>query len=195
MMEGGIQVNSEGQRFSNEHQGYSEQALMVLQQPGGMAWDIYDSRLHELGLSFDDYRQALEAKAIVRADTELELAELLNLPPNLGDTIHEVRELALGRGRCPFGRNFPEKRPLEAPYYGVQVTGALFHTQGGVITDGEGRVLYSDGTSFPNLFAGGGVACGVSGPEVWGYLSGNGLLTATTIGRLAGLAAGRQASG
>ena len=41
---------------------------------------------------------------------------------------------------------------------------------------------------FPNLFAGGGAARGLSGPEAWGYLSGNGLLTAVTLGRAAGLA-------
>lgn len=46
MMEGGIQVNAEGKRFSNEHEGYSEQARRVMAQPGGIAWDIYDQRLH-----------------------------------------------------------------------------------------------------------------------------------------------------
>jgi len=42
MMEGAIQVNSLGQRFANEHAGYSEQAVKVLSQPGGIAWNIYD---------------------------------------------------------------------------------------------------------------------------------------------------------
>ena len=50
MMEGGFQVNAEGRRFSNEHQGYSEQAMRVIAQPGGFAWNIYDERLHRLGL-------------------------------------------------------------------------------------------------------------------------------------------------
>jgi fumarate reductase flavoprotein subunit len=52
-----------------------------------------------------------------------------------------------------------------------------------------------DGTSFANLFASGGAACGVSGPEVEGYLSGNGLLTAIAFGYLAGRFAAAQASG
>jgi hypothetical protein len=42
------------------------------------------------------------------------------------------------------------------------------------------------GAAFPNPFAGGGAARGVSGDAVWGYLSGNGLLTAVTLGRIAG---------
>jgi hypothetical protein len=32
-------------------------------------------------------------------------------------------------------------------------------------------------------------AAGVSGPAVWGYLSGNGLLSAVTLGRIAGASA------
>ena len=53
--------------------------------------------------------------------------------------------------------------------------------------------LREDGSPLPNLFAGGGAACGVSGPAVWGYLSGNGLLTAVTLGRIAGMEAARLA--
>jgi fumarate reductase flavoprotein subunit len=51
-----------------------------------------------------------------------------------------------------------------------------------------------DGTLLPNLFAAGGAAAGVSGSRAAGYLSGNGLLTATVLGRLAGQAAARQSS-
>jgi fumarate reductase flavoprotein subunit len=39
---------------------------------------------------------------------------------------------------------------------------------------------------FPNLLAAGGAAVGVSGHSARGYLSGNGLLTATVFGRIAG---------
>ena len=48
-----------------------------------------------------------------------------------------------------------------------------------------GRVKREDGTMFPNVFAAGGVAAGVSGIMAAGYLSGNGLLTATLLGRFA----------
>ena len=49
-------------------------------------------------------------------------------------------------------------------------------------------VLQKDGAPFPNLFASGGAAAGISGPADWGYLSGNGLLSAISLGRIAGLA-------
>jgi fumarate reductase flavoprotein subunit len=194
MMEGGFQVNADGRRFSNEHQGYSEQAVAVLAQPGKVAWDIYDGRIHDLGMTFDDYRAAVALGAVKSADTIEALAEACGLPAEaLAATVAETERFAGGRGTCPFGRDFTGKPALKAPYYAVRVTGALFHTQGGLVVDGEARVLRKDGSALPNLFAGGGAACGVSGPDVSGYLSGNGLLTATVLGRLAGAAAARLA--
>jgi len=192
MMEGGIQVNGSGVRFSNEHDGYSEQARRVMAQPGGIAWDIYDARLHKLGEDFEDYRQAAAAGALRRGDTAAELAGACGLPPPaLAATLEASRRLAAGEGEDEFGRDFTAKPPLEPPFYAVKVTGALFHTQGGLVVDRQARVLREDGAALPNLFAAGGAARGVSGPKDWGYLSGNGLLTAVALGRIAG----REAAG
>jgi fumarate reductase flavoprotein subunit len=80
--------------------------------------------------------------------------------------------------------------PLEPPFYGVKVTGALFHTQGGLKVDRRARVLKPDGTAIACLYAGGGTAVGFSGREVSGYLSANGLLAALTLGKVAGREAG-----
>lgn len=58
MMEGAVQVNAAGERFSNEHGGYSEQAVAVLAQPGGIAWNIFDARIHAFARAgFPDYRE------------------------------------------------------------------------------------------------------------------------------------------
>jgi fumarate reductase flavoprotein subunit len=190
VMEGGVQVNARGERFSNEHAGYSEQCLPVLEQPGGVAWTVHDERLHRLGLEFEDYRQAHSLGAIRRGDTVDALAAACGLPAaRLEATLAEVERCAAGETRDAFGRDFTTKPKLAPPYYGVKVTGALFHTQGGLVTDERGRVLDSRGVPLPNLFAGGGAACGLSGAHVWGYLSGNGLLSAVTLGRLAGQSA------
>jgi fumarate reductase flavoprotein subunit len=178
MTEGGIQVNDEGRRFSNEHLGYSEQCLPVLEQPGGCAWCIYDERLHQLGMTFPDYRDAHAAGAI-RPAPDL---------PFLEETLVNVAAYADG-SRDPFGRDFTTKPKLQKPLYAVKVTGALFHTQGGLVVDEHARVLDAKGRPVPKLFAGGGAACGISGAYVWGYLSGNGLLSAVTLGRIAGASA------
>ena len=62
----------------------------------------------------------------------------------------------------------------------------MFHTQGGLDVAPNGQVRATDGSRFPNLFAAGGAACGVSGSGDSGYLSGNGLLSAVVLGRAAG---------
>jgi fumarate reductase flavoprotein subunit len=190
MMEGGIQVNTAGKRFSNEHHGYSEQSVAVLAQPGRVAFNIYDHKRHELGMQFEDYRNAVAVGAVKLAVTPAQLATLLGLPPDaLIATLEDAEAFATGEAEDRFGRDFTGGPPLSAPYFGVKVTGALFHTQGGLVVDRQAHVCRADGTALPNLFAAGGAACGVSGPAVWGYLSGNGLLSAVTLGRIAGKAA------
>ena len=109
-------------------------------------------------------------------------------------TDDEVNQLRKGKGEDRWGRDFRGTPPLAAPFCAVKVTGALFHTQGGVVIDPQARVLRKDGTALPNLFAGGGAARGLSGPSNWGYFSGGGLLTATTLGRIAGESAAAASS-
>jgi fumarate reductase flavoprotein subunit len=185
IMEGGFQVNRQGRRFGNESAGYSEHALAVLAQPDGLAWDIYDERLHHLGLAFDDYHQALEAGVVSKGETPEELAVALGIEPaGLAQTMADYQAIAAGEEADPFGR--PDCTRLEPPFYGAKVTGALFHTQGGLKVDRQARVLREDGRPIPNLYAGGGVAAGISGHGPGGYLSGNGLLTALGLGLLAG---------
>lgn len=196
IMEGGFQVNVQGQRFSDESKGYSEQAVEIVAQPDHVAWTIYDERLHHLMEEFDDYRDAVAAGAIRSADSVAELADRLGLPAaDLEATVATVANSTASQETDEFGRRFADRPVLAAPYFGVKVKGALFHTQGGLKVDGNGQVVRTDGSLLPNLFAGGGAARGVSGPSCWGYMAGNGLLTATTFGRLAGIAAARVAAG
>ena len=192
MMEGGVQLNRWGRRFSNEHRGYSEQAVAVLSQPGKIAWNIFDGRCRAVAREFEDFREAEAAGAIKTAAYVAALAAVTGLAEDaLTSTLADVTRYQRGEARDPYGRDFTAKPLLAPPFFAVRVTGALFHTQGGLAVDGRARVLSADGSPLPNLFAGGGAACGVSGPAVWGYLSGNGLLSAVTLGRLAGDAAAR----
>jgi fumarate reductase flavoprotein subunit len=188
LMEGGIQVNAHAARFWNEHAGYSEASQHVIAQPGGVAWNVYDARLHALGLGFPDYVGLVEAGAILTGATPGALAARCGLDAAaLAATLARVEGHGRGESGCPFGRDFTRTPPLAAPWHAVKVTGALFHTQGGLVIDARCRVLDLDGRALPGLWAGGGAARGVSGGAVWGYLSGNGLLAAVTQGRLAAL--------
>ena len=187
MMEGGIQVNLDGQRFSNEHAGYSEQAVNVIAQTDRAAFNIFDERLLKLGRKFDDFRNAEAVGAVITADTIIELADRLGLPgEDLAQTLERCAEYAQSGAPDPFGRIFQPQTLLQPPFAAVKVTGALFHTQGGLGIDDQARVIRGDSSVIVGLYACGGAACGVSGPDVSGYLSGNGLLTALALGYVAG---------
>jgi len=196
IMQGGIQINREGRRFCDETRGYSEQAAEVLRQPDAFVWSVFDERIGKVAQQFEDFRQAERAGAILTFDTLADLAEAMHVPvATFHEVWNEVENLKSIAGRDRFGRKFEAEQSCTAPYHAVKVTGALFHTQGGLAVNPRGRVKRKDGTNFPNLFAAGGAAAGVSGSTAAGYLSGNGLLTATVLGRLAGKAAAEQLIG
>lgn len=188
--EGGIQVNTRGRRFCDEARGYSEQAAEVLKQPDGIAFDIFDERIAKVAEQFPDFRSAQTLGAVIRAETPTELARLTGLDADLlAAELLEVEQAVITRQPDRFARSFTNHTPLKPPYLAIKVTGALFHTQGGLAVTPQAQVRRKNGAPFPNMFAAGGAAVGVSGHSARGYLSGNGLLTATVLGRIAGSAA------
>tara|TARA_R110001599_G_scaffold33409_1_gene108150 strand:+ start:1267 stop:2688 length:1422 start_codon:yes stop_codon:yes gene_type:complete len=190
MMQGGIQVNLNGKRFSNEHGGYSEQAAKVLAQPEQVAWNLFDARIQESAQAFEDYRNAQESGAVRSFATLEEMAAGLGLPLTaLQATFAAMQQHAEEQTPDTFGRHFEPANLLKPPYYAIRVTGALFHTQGGLEVNPTARVLNTQGQALPNLFAAGGAARGVSGSNDSGYLSGNGLLSAVVLGAVAGKSA------
>ncbi len=185
---GGVQVNASGNRFENELHDISGQALTILQQPDGICWIVYDERLHsEAHASFDEYKDAVSLGLAKSAGSWEGLAQQMRVPEEaLAGAMTIVSECKSGVQKDAFGRDLENVEQLNAPFYAIKVTGALFHTQGGLCVDEKARVKRIDGGTFPNLFAGGGAARSVSGPSVWGYLPGMGLCTAVTLGKLAG---------
>lgn len=194
IMQGGIQINADGCRFCDELRGYSEQAADVLRQPGGIAWDVFDERIAGVARQFEDFRAAERAGAILSADTLDALARTMHVPSvTFSAEWGEVEGLKSQGGQDRFGRRFAPNQKCSLPLRAVKVSGALFHTQGGLAIDASARVRKKTGGGLANLFAVGGAAAGVSGSSAGGYLSGNGLLMATVFGRLAGGSAASMA--
>jgi fumarate reductase flavoprotein subunit len=185
VMHGAILVDAEGRRFGDETEGYSEFGARVVARPGATAWMVFDGRIDESCRVFADYQDLLEAGAVRWADDVAGLATVTGTPEDaLGRTLGEVARAARGQAPDPLGRSGFEA-PLEAPFAAVRVTGALFHTQGGLHVDEHARVL-ADGQPVHGLYAAGGAAVGISGHGASGYLAGNGLLSALGLGYLAG---------
>jgi len=193
MIGGGIQVNLDGERFEDELENISGQALTILEQPQGLCCIVYDERLHlEAMQSFAEYRVAVEMRACKKAATLEELAAQLKLPASkLAESVALVEECKAKTTSCKFGRAFSVEQALKPPYYGIKVGAALFHTQGGLQVNSDARVIDENAKPLPNLFAGGGAACSVSGPGIWGYLPAMGLCTAVTLGKIAGSTAAK----
>lgn len=193
---GGILVSADGSRFGNEDAGYSGFAPNVMAQ-GEMAYAVYDRRIHEIAAQEEEYAELAEMGGVRWADTPEGLADHMEVDgAALAETVAAYNAAARSEGADAYGRTKFELAPLASPFAIVRVKPGLFHTQGGLMVDEHARVLRPDGSVVANLFAGGGAAAGISGQSgAGGYASGNGLLTALALGRLAGLRAAEELRG
>jgi fumarate reductase flavoprotein subunit len=190
VMHGAVIVNGAGERFGDETVGYSEYGRRVLDQPGHEAWLILDGRIDAACRSFRDYQDLLAQGGVRWAEDVDELARTTGLPvAALAATLDRAAAAATGAGADAHGRA-AVGGVLAPPYGWVRITGALFHTQGGLLVDGDARVLRA-GAAVPGLYAAGGAAAGMSGHGADGYMAGNGLLAALGLGFLAGSHAAR----
>ncbi|NLC65372.1 MAG: FAD-binding protein, partial [Clostridium sp.] len=179
---GGMLVNKEGQRFTDEHKGYSELSPEVLSQPTGHVFMVFNQENADNTPRFEEFD---DAGIIIKADTFEDLAAKLELDKdNFNATIEDFKN-GIEKGQDSLNRTlFPEN--FDGPYYAIDITADLRHTQGGLVTDIVGHVLKSDGSLIKGLYAAGGVMEGFSDTAGPGYMSGNGLLQAFVFGRLAG---------
>ena len=188
---GGIFINQNGVRFTNEYGGYSELTPHVLHQPGHYCYMVFNDAIAAKSAKFEKFK---EAGIVFSGDTAEELAAQLNIDSaKFAQTITEY-QASIVRGEDEFNRTkLPES--FEAPYYAIKITGDLRHTQGGLVTDIATHVMKEDGTLIPGLYAAGGVMEGFSSTGGPGYMSGNGLLQAFIFGKIAGERAATEVRG
>ena len=192
LVEGGMLVNSQGQRFADETHDIAGMVHAVLAQPGGpdgtYVWALHDARIAERLMAIPEYAQLVSLGA-VRPLAAAALPEAA-----LEATLAEAHAAHASGQPDAFGRRWTSPPPAE-DLRAIKVVGAIYHTQGGLQIDATARVVRPDGMPLPNLLAGGGAARSVSGPSSWGYLPAMGLCTAVTLGRLAGESAARLTQG
>jgi fumarate reductase flavoprotein subunit len=185
-LSGGIMVDAAGKRFVDETRYPGGLGIKMLDLPGKQAYEIFDERIFKLHRSAPGLRSLsglIDAGLLLKGKTPEELAGKLGIDAEgLKQTIRDCNQRAASGDQDAFGRVLPQ--PFEGPYYGIKVTVALYHTQGGLKVNADGQVLCADGSIIPNLYAGGGVAVGVSGKGLEGYLPGNGLLASLGLGMI-----------
>lgn len=190
---GGLLLSPEGRRMGDESVGYSAFAPVV-SAVTSQSWVVMDERICEYVASHElEFSELVEVNGAVVAQDAAEVARVIGADPEVvARSLADFAAAARGERPDEFGRTDFGFGPLEAPYRVVRSIPALFHTQGGVVVNEEGAVIGRDSRPIPGLFAGGGVAAGVSGRDgAAGYSSGNGLLTAVGLGRIAGRNAAR----
>jgi len=192
---GGIIVNGAGHRFGDESAGYSGYTPDVMAQ-GGPCFAIFDQKIFDVTAAEEEFVELANYGGVKNAGTPEALAALHRLDAAaVATALNDYNKAARGEQPDAFGRRDFALAPLSGPLYICRVVPGLFHTQGGLMVDIDGRVLRPNGQPIANLFAGGGAAAGLSGKSgAGGYASGNGLLSAVGLGRLAGLAAAREIS-
>ncbi|ADD42510.1 FAD-dependent tricarballylate dehydrogenase TcuA [Stackebrandtia nassauensis] len=194
----GIIVNTDGHRFLDEgadfrNYTYAKYGKRILEQPGGIAFQIFDSRLRPM-LRTEEYD--MPGIAEVRADTLPELAERLGVDVDaFVDTVTTFN--AAIDDTAPFDPTVKDGRradvtppksnwsaPIDtAPYYGYPVTCGITFTFGGLKADTDARVLDHDGQPIPGLYVCGEMLGGLFSQN---YPGGTGLAAGMVFGRRAG---------
>jgi tricarballylate dehydrogenase len=196
----GITVNRDGERFFDEGadleaRTYSRMGQAIVDQPGQVAFQIFDARSTPLLRSEYSLRQTTRFEA----GTIRDLATKAGVhPERLQRTVDAFNAAAPDEPIDPAttdGRSadavVPPKSnwaaPLDRPpFVAYPVTCGITFTFGGVRIDADARVLDEDGDPIAGLYAAGEI---VGGLFYGNYPTGCGIMAGTVFGRTAGRSA------
>jgi len=201
-----IMVNADGKRFVDEgadfrNYTYAKYGRVILNQPGQMAWQIFDQQT--VHLQRDEYRIRQVTK--VTGETLEELADKLEGVDKQAFLAEVAAYNAAVQTDVPFNPNVKDGRGTDGlsvpksnwavrieqgPFEAYQVTCGITFTFGGLRIDDNGCVVDSDLEPIPGLYAAGEL---VGGLFYFNYPGGTGLMSGAVFGRQAGDAAGRVA--
>lgn len=190
--EGACVVEDTGRRFADAGAcAYSEFTSAMVDHGADRYFLILDRAVFEAMANqpstADRWEECVANDVFASADSLAALADRLDIDADgLADTVRSLEAVDSPGETAADGYTRQVVGSLDPPLYGTEITPAILQTQGGLRVDDRARVLGVDGEPIANLYAGGGAAASVSGEDPTGYLSGNGLLTALNLGRIAG---------
>ncbi len=195
----GIMVNAEGCRFVDEgadfrNYTYARYGRAVLEQPGQLAWQVFDAKVSHL--LRDEYR--IPQATRVTADTLEALADRLE-GVNREGFLREVAayntavdaatpfDPTVKDGRATRGLAVPKSNWANVldtpPFEAYGITCGITFTFGGLHVDAAARVISEEGEPMPGLYAAGEL---VGGLFYFNYPGGTGLTSGAVFGRTAG---------
>lgn len=196
----GVMLNRQGERFADEGEDfqlytYAKMGGIILNQPGGVAWQIFDSKVKDLlepryatgtPLVADTLDELIEQLPLDREQARRTLGGY-NEGAARGEFDPTVRDGLKTEGLALAKSNWAQ--PLDSPpFYAYPATGGITFTFGGVLIDEQAQVVSTHRKAIPGLFA-----CGemVGGIFHYNYPGGTGLMSGAVFGRLAGAGAAR----
>jgi tricarballylate dehydrogenase len=203
----GVVFNAEGQRFIDEgadfrNYTYAMYGRRVLEQPNQVAWQVFDAQVEHL--LRDEYRIRQVTRATGRTLEEL-AAKLDGMDQRAFIKSVQVYNAAVDQ-TVPFNPNVKDGRGTHGlavpksnwantldtpPYQAFAVTCGLTYTFGGLRITPGARVLDTDFSPIPGLFAAGELTGGLF---YFNYPGGSGLTNGAVFGRIAGAAAAADAA-
>lgn len=169
-----LQINLDGKRWVDEEVHLFGMTPLIAQQPKEISWSVQgldvigsiaDRFLNNPAMAgrvwqFQTWEEELNEEALLdtpvkKADTLEELAELCGMPVQaLLDTVKRYNAFcAQGRDE-DFGKTADKLVPVpdHGPYYAIYGKRFSEAAMGGLMVDGQCRVLRNDGTPIPGLY-------------------------------------------
>lgn len=191
-----VSVNREGRRFHDEAQGYVANGKAALRQPGQRIALVFDEaikRQPRVTISVATFRRLgiplLEADTLeaLAAQMEMPAAQFVQSIAEYNAAIRDEQALAVAPPKTALAL------PIQSPkfYAFFPLIPGVTSCFGGLMSDGDARVLEPDGRIIPGLYAAGETVGGIFHDD---YIGGSALANCIVMGRVAGKnAAGRAA--
>lgn len=201
----GIMVNKDGFRFVDEginfrNYTYAQFGQAILEQPGGLAWQIFDQKVDDL--LYDEYRfwdaSYIESDSIETLigkmdgiDKKQTLATINEYNQAVDDDVPFDPTILDGKSTNDLKLNKTNwaNRLDKPPFKAYPVRCGITFTYGGLKIDASAQVIDEQGKNIEGLYA-----CGelVGGVFYKGYPGGSGLTSGAVFGKIAGTSASNE---
>ena len=190
--EGGLLLNGEGQRFSDElgHRDYVSGEMW--KQKEAKKWPIRLVLNSKASNVLDFHTRHYSGRGLMKKMSGKELAKDIGCSEqSLQKTFSNYNDIADGKQKDPFGKKFFHNLPfnIDDTFHVAVMEPVLHFTMGGIEINDKAEVLNSQGKPFESLYACGELAGGVHGAN---RLGGSSLLGCVVYGRVAGSSASQH---
>ena len=184
--EGGLLLNSKGQRFVDELQHRDHVSDKMFDEKKKNLWPIRLVLNSKASNVLDFHTRHYSGRGLMRKMTGAELIKDIRCNPDtLQKTFSEYNAIAEGKQKDPFGKKFFHNYPFDVndTFHVALMEPVLHFTMGGIEINDKAQCLNGNQEPFEGLFVCGELAGGVHGAN---RLGGSSLLGCVVYGRVAG---------